>query len=310
MAARCRKSKLTFPALVMVLLVGIAGYFVNSQGGFDDFFSSMETPAQAAPQGTVDGAAQVYFLDVGQGDSELIQLPDGKTVLIDAGTRATAEELSAQLGAMGVEKIDYLIATHPHEDHIGGMAQIVTDFEIGKIYAPKVADSQTPTTKVYENFLTAVSEKGLKITAAKGGDVIFDENGAKLEVFAPNSDRYSDLNSYSIVAKFTYGETSFLFTGDAEADSEQEMVDMGYALKSDVLKCGHHGSETSTSAAFLSAVAPEAAVISCGAGNDYGHPHEKTLTALEDAGVTIYRTDEQGTILAESDGQEVTFQTN
>ncbi len=256
-----------------------------------------------------EGSTSVYFIDVGQGDCELIRTPDGQNILIDAGTNATGDKLVQYLEQLGVEQIDTLIATHPHEDHIGGMDEVVNAFPIGDVYLPKVADSQTPTTRTYERLLEAIADKGLSITPGRGGMTILDDDGIKLEFLAPNADSYADLNSYSIVAKLTCGQKSFLFTGDAESDSEEEMLHAGYDLRSDVLKCGHHGSSTSTSAAFLQAVQPTYAVISCGVDNDYGHPHRETLDKLNDAGVQIYRTDEQDTILAVCDGTDVTFQT-
>jgi len=252
---------------------------------------------------------QVYFIDVGQGDCELIRLKTGENILIDSGTPETAEQLVKHIKQLGVKKIDVLIATHPHADHIGGMTQVVKSFEIGKIYMPKIADSQIPTTATYENLLKAIDQKNLKITAAKGGITILENGEEKLEIFAPNSSKYSDLNSYSIVTKLTCGEKSFLFTGDAQADSEKEMIAKGYNLKSDVLKCGHHGSLTSTSAAFLKAVQPSTAIISCGVDNDYGHPNKAVLSRLEKAKVTIYRTDKQDTILAVCDGKSIRFST-
>lgn len=256
-----------------------------------------------------DGATSVYFIDVGQGDCELIRTPDGQNILIDAGANATGDALVAYLRNLGVEQIDSLIATHPHEDHIGGMDEVVDAFPIGEVYLPKAAESQTPTTRTYERLLNAIASKGLQITPGRAGMTILGENGVKLEFLAPNSDSYAGLNSYSIVAKLTCGQKSFLFTGDAEADSEQEMVDAGYNLRSDVLKCGHHGSSTSTSPAFLRAVNPSYAVISCGVDNDYGHPHRETMEKLNKANVEVYRTDKQDTILAVCDGTNITFET-
>lgn len=264
--------------------------------------SSLSQAVSAAPADTL-----VYFFDVGQGDCELIRLKTGENILIDSGTGETAAKLTARLQELGVERIDILVATHPHEDHIGGMTQVVQNFSIGKIYMPKIADSQIPTTAVYEKLLDAIDRKGLKITAARGGMTVLDGGEAKLEIFAPNSDKYSGLNSYSIVMKLTCGTKRFLFTGDAEADSEKEMLAKGYDLKSDVLKCGHHGSSTSTTAAFLKAVGPSAAVISCGVNNDYGHPDKQVVNRLEKAGVAIYRTDLQDTILVSCDGKSITF---
>lgn len=265
--------------------------------------NSGSSPAPAA------GETQVWFLDVGQGDSELIRLKTGQTVLIDAGTGETARQLSATLRELGVTRIDILIATHPHEDHIGGMAQVVRDFPVGKIYMPKIPAAQVPTTAVYENLLKAIDRKGLKITAARGGMTLLDENGIRLETFAPNSGKYGNLNNYSIAAKLTCGQKSFLFMGDAETESEKEILAKGYDVRSDVLKCGHHGSSTSTGAAFLKAVAPRAAVLSCGVNNDYGHPSKQVVDRLKKAGVTIYRTDQQDTILARCDGTTISFET-
>lgn len=268
-----------------------------------------QSSSGSQPSGTEQDATSVYFLDVGQGDSELIRLKTGENILIDAGTPETAQELADYLADLGVSKIDCLIATHPHADHIGGMEQIVDRFSIGKIYMPRIPDSQIPTTATYEKLLTAIDRKGLKITAAKAGTVIFDTGEEKLEIFAPNSEKYGDLNSYSIVTMLTSGEKRFLFTGDAESDSEKEMVKKGYDLRCDVLKCGHHGSSTSTSAAFLKAAGPSAAVISCGLNNDYGHPHKEVVDRLKKAGVTIYRTDQEKTILAQCDGKTIRFTT-
>lgn len=263
----------------------------------------------AQPSGAEQDATSVYFLDVGQGDSELIRLKTGENILIDAGTPETAQELADYLTDLGVSKIDCLIATHPHADHIGGMEQIVDRFSIGKVYMPRIPDSQIPTTATYEKLLTAIDRKGLKITAAKAGTVIFDTGEEKLEILAPNSEKYGGLNSYSVVTMLTSGEKRFLFTGDAESDSEKEMVEKGYDLRCDVLKCGHHGSSTSTSAAFLKAAGPGAAVISCGLNNDYGHPHKEVVDRLKKAGVTVYRTDRQKTVLAQCDGKTIRFST-
>lgn len=252
---------------------------------------------------------QVYFLDVGQGDCELIRLKSGRDVLIDSGTGKSAAQLTESLKKLGVSRIDFLVATHPHEDHIGGMEQVVRSFPVGKIYMPKIADAQVPTTDVYEKLLKAIQKKGLQIDTAHGGTEIYSDGDESMQIFAPNGTKYTDLNNYSVVIKLQCGEKSFLFTGDAEKESEQEMLKKGYPLKSDVLKCGHHGSSTSTSAAFLKAVAPKAAVISCGLNNDYGHPNAAVLSRLKKAGVTVYRTDRQGTVLAECDGKSIAFST-
>ncbi|WP_195465265.1 ComEC/Rec2 family competence protein [Faecalispora jeddahensis] len=302
-----RRKKVSIPALFAAIILGIATWFFasdpeRSPGGLNipsgDFISS-ET-----------GSVSVYYLDVGQGDSELICLPTGENILIDAGLSEGADQLTTYLGQLGVRKIDYLIATHPHADHIGGMAKVISNLEIGKIYVPKVADSQVPTTRVYENMLDAVEKKGLRLTQGKAGMTVLEQDNTRLEFLAPVEDEYNDLNNYSIVAKLTFGQRTFLFTGDAEKESEQQMVKK-YAdsLRSDVLKVCHHGSSSSSSVGFLKAVAPKYAIISCGKDNDYGHPNKEVFTRLANVGAEVYRTDEQGTILVSSDGTDLTVKT-
>ncbi len=276
-------------------------------------FSLEDAPAsQAASSAAANAAAsgdlQVYYLDVGQGDSELILLPDGDTILIDAGDRACADSIAEALETYGVEDIDLLIATHPHADHIGGMAAVIEAFDIGAIYMPKTSASMTPTTATYETLLETIADQGLKVKTGKAGVTAYDENGVTLEFLAPNSGDYGNLNNYSIVAKLTYGKTSFLFLGDAEQQSLNEILRAGYDLRCDVLKLGHHGSSNAISQELLEACRPDWGIISCGTGNSYGHPHQEALALLQAFDVTAYRTDEDGTILATSDGAAIEFQ--
>lgn len=257
--------------------------------------------------GSASGTLEVYFFDVGQGDSELIRLPGGENILIDAGTSSTEDELVGELRSLGAETLDLVVATHPHADHIGGMAAVIDAFDVRQVVMPRVSESDTPTTKTYENLLQSIADKGLTITPAEPGDELLSSGGAVLTVLAPNGEDYGDLNNYSVVLRLTYGEDSFLFTGDAEEASEEEMLSLDWPLTATVLKCGHHGSETSTSPAFLDAVSPQYAVISCGVDNDYGHPDAVTLEKLEAAGAEVFRTDRQGSILASTDGSGVTM---
>ncbi len=245
------------------------------------------------------------FLDVDQADCELIFLPDGKILLIDAGNRGDGEEIVAYLKGKNISKIDYVVATHPHADHIGGMSDVIDSFEIGKIFVPRVASSDVPTTKTYEDFLTSVQNKGLKLSAAKAGTTLFEGADYKADCFAPCSEDYKELNDYSVVIKLSYGIHSFLFTGDAEILSENEMLNAGYNLNSDVIKLGHHGSHSSSSEDFLKAVSPRYAVISCGEGNDYGHPHDETINTLSNLKGTpkTFRTDLDKTIIFKADGK-------
>lgn len=243
----------------------------------------------------------VHFIDVGQADSILIQAPSGQNILIDAGNNADATLVVNYMRQQGIERLDHVIGTHPHEDHIGGLDVVINRFDIGKVYLPRVAH----TTSTYEDVLLAIKAKGLRVTEAKAGVQLDVGSGITATLLAPNSAEYEDLNDYSAVLRLVYGKTAFLFTGDAEAVSEAEMLRAGYRLDSDVLKVGHHGSASSTTSAFLRAVSPTYAVISVGRGNDYGHPHPATLARLESAGINVLRTDEMGTIVITSDGTSI-----
>lgn len=245
------------------------------------------------------GNLAVHFLDVGQGDSEFIELPDGKTMLIDAGESEYGDTIVNYIKGLGYKKIDYLVATHPHADHIGGMAKVVQSFSIGSVYMPNA----TTTTQTYSSLLTAIKSAGLTITTAKAGVNMFNSNGLTVDIIAPVGTSYDDLNNCSAVIKLSYKNNSFLFMGDAEELSENQIT---ANVNADVLKVGHHGSSSSTGLAFLSKVSPKYAVISVGAGNDYGHPAQTTLDKLSGIGAIIYRTDKDGTVVFKSDGTNIT----
>lgn len=249
---------------------------------------------------TTAGVLKVHYIDVGQGDSEFLELPDGKTMLIDAGPRSAAATVVSYLRAQGCTRIDYLVASHPHEDHIGGMASVLSSFEVGEVWAPKV----THTTSTYESFLDAVAAKGLSINSAVAGKRILDSGGCTIDLLAPrNNANYTDLNDWSAVCELRYGSRMFLFPGDAS----KGVLDGVCTDHIDVLKVAHHGSRTGTDATLVSKITPTYAVISCGVDNTYGHPHAEALAAL--AGVTLFRTDQQGSIVASCDGNSITFST-
>lgn len=252
----------------------------------------------------------VEYIDIGQADSSLIYLPNGEIMLIDAGGNSTAKKLSKYLSEeKGITKIDYLVGTHPHEDHIGGLDVIINDFDIGELYMPKLADSSVPTTKTYNDVLDAIINKNLKANQGIAGVTILEKDDLKIDIIAPNSNKYSNLNNYSIVIKITYGEKSLLFMGDAEELSENEILENSYNVKADVIKCGHHGSHSSSSENFIDAVSPQYAIISCGTDNSYGHPHSETITTFENNNITYYRTDIQGTIYLSCDGKNINITT-
>ena len=246
---------------------------------------------------------RVSFIDVGQGDSEFIELPNGETMLIDAGTNETGKNVVDYIKSLGYTSINYVVGTHPHEDHIGGLDDVIKTFDIGSIYMPKI----TADTKTFEDVLDAAESKNLMINTAKSGVAIMDTEDLSIKFLAPTLDSYENTNDYSAVVKVVYGDTSYLFTGDAEEFSESLITD---DVNADVLKVGHHGSSTSTSTEFLKKVSPSSAVISCGKDNSYGHPHSEPLQKLADMGTAVYRTDELGTIVSVSDGKTITFDTN
>ena len=264
-----------------------------------------DTPAAAAGEGELT----VTYFDVGQADAILISLPDGRFIQIDGGNDGDGDALVPALRERGVKTLNFVVGTHPHADHIGGLDELVEAFDVGKVYLPRTAASDTPDTRTYENLLETVRDKGLKISQAKAGTVLLDEPGLRLACVAPAADGYDDLNDYSAVLRLTYGEHSFLFTGDAGEASEGEMLQSGQDLRADVLKVGHHGSDTASTEAFLRAVKPEFAVISCGEGNSYGHPHAQAVARLQATGAQILRTDLCGTVTARSDGKRLTMET-
>jgi competence protein ComEC len=283
-------------ALVAALLVGVL-YWLRHH------------PRDTPPPFATAGRLQIYALDVGQGDSLLIISPEGKSVLIDAGTPQAGSDVVAALRRYGVKSLDLVVATHPHADHIGGMKSVIENFPVKNF----LDSGQKYASKEYERMLELIKEKGIKFIQARRGMKFDLDSGVRLEALNPPGggswitkvrSGASVENANSIVLRLTYGNFSMLFTGDAEAESEERLIESGAPLRAQVLKVGHHGSRYATSAQFLAAVAPEAAVISCGANNRYGHPSQETLDRLRRAGVKVYRTDLSGEIAIISDGNK------
>jgi competence protein ComEC len=252
----------------------------------------------------VSGELKVHFLDVGQADSILIQEPGGKVMLIDAGNNSDSDIVVNYINNLGIEKIDYIIGTHPHEDHIGGMDIVINTFDIGEIMMPKASTN----TKTFEEVLLSINNKNLKITTPEIG-LDYKLGDATFTVLGPISEKYESLNNYSIVISLKFGKTSFLFMGDAEIGSEKDIIDTGINFTGDVIKIGHHGSSTSSSGAFLKKVMPKYAVISVGADNEYGHPDSIILNRLKVTGVETLRTDQLGTIVFTSNGKDISYET-
>lgn len=253
---------------------------------------------QAANESQINKKLSIHFIDVGQADCALLEY-DNHFMLIDAGNNADADVIVNYLENQGVGKLDYAIGTHPHEDHIGSLDTVIDTFDIGAVYMPKKAH----TSKTYLYLLKTIENKGLQIQTPVPGSH-FDFYGLNVQILGPVQE-YDDLNNNSIVLKVTYNEISVLFTGDAEQEAETDMLEAGYHLEADVLKVGHHGSDTSSTVNFLDIVRPKVAVISVGADNSYGHPDENTLKKLMNLKATIYRTDQQGTVVVTTDGKEI-----
>lgn len=262
-----------------------------------------ETPVEK-PSTTPTGDLKVHYIDVGQGASQLIISPGGKVMLIDGGNNDDEGRVVNYLKNQGVKKVDILIGTHPDADHIGGLDAVVDAFDIGYMYMPKVSSN----TKTFESLLTSISNKNMKVSTAKAGiDIKLDEQ-LTVKMIAPVN-TYEDKNNMSAVIKLTFGSNSFLFTGDAEAESEQDILSSGTDLKADVLLVGHHGSNSSTSQSFLNAVNPKYAVIQVG-DNNYGHPTDHILKRLADKNIKVYRNDRQGNIIFTSNGEKITSSQN
>lgn len=251
----------------------------------------------------VESELEVHFIDVGQGDSILIK-NGAKAMLIDAGDNGYGETVVNYLKQQGIKRLDYVIGTHPHSDHVGGLDDVIDSFDIGNVIMPNVVHN----TKTYEDVLLAIKNKGLKITTPIVGSD-YQLGDSVFTILAPSSEKYSNVNNYSVAIRLAFIDHSFLFTGDAERLSENEMLATGLNLEADVLKVGHHGSDTSTTPDFLKRVNPKYAVIQVGENNRYNHPDSIVISRLKQAGIQTFRNDYHGTIIVRSDGNAITFQT-
>lgn len=289
-----KKVKCNFIAKIFILaVVLIATLSACSLENFIVDFSD-----ENSVNGTIDSqGVTVHFLDVGQGDAIFVELPEYKSMLIDAGVNGNGDFIKSYINSRGYNKIDYLVATHPHSDHIGSMNYIVSNMDIGQIYMPNVAAA----TKTYERLLETIQKKELKIKSARAGMKIIDIDDLSVSIIAPTEIDEDNFNNCSVVIKITYLKDSYLFTGDAE---KEELNSVSADMSADVLKVGHHGSRTSTTEKILKKVNPQYAVISCGTDNDYGHPHKETVKLLSSFDIECYRTDIDGTITITSDGKQ------
>lgn len=297
MARRRKKSMGGTSILVFALICITIGYILNDI--INESYALNSNSDNVIPVAKIDNPdINSHYIDVGQGDSIFVELPNHECMLIDAGEKEAGSKVVSYIKQLGYEKIDYLVGTHPHSDHIGGMKEVVNSFDIGTIYMPKV----TANTSTYINLLKAIENKGLKIKTAKSGVNIVDSEDYKIEIIAPNKDKYDDLNNYSAVIKLTYKDISYLYMGDAEKLVEDEIKS---DVKADVIKVGHHGSNSSSSLAFIKKVNPSVAVIQVGLGNSYGHPKETVLERYKKIGTKIYRNDYDGNIVVSTNGIDI-----
>jgi len=271
----------------------------------------------------VEGQMTVHFIDVGQADATLI-VHDGHAMLFDAATKSRGDELVEYINALGIEYIDVLVLSHPHDDHMGGSAKVLNNIEVGKIYGPDIFNlAELEELGWYDDMTDAIdridAERNVNIPEEKqtsiwhfprnekGEFAKFNIGDAIVEFYAPLEDEYSDKNDYSICAKVTFGEVDVFFTGDATSSVEEALIAEEYDLDIEVFQAAHHGSYTGNSKNFLEAMSPEAIVISCGMKNKYNHPSKSVIQLYEKMNIPVYRTDESGTIIMTTDGIEYSF---
>ena len=294
-----KKQKKQFLEAILVIIITIISVFFNNDKETQSPTTQNRETEQIVNTADVDNL-KVHFIDVGQADSILIE-QNNEYMLIDAGNNEDGNLLVKYFNELGISSFKYVFGTHAHEDHIGGLDDIIKNFNIENFYMPEVIT----TTKTFEDVLDALEDKKVAFQTPKINDELVFEN-SKFKILSLSNDD-TDLNDTSIVLRLKYGTTSFLLTGDASSNIEKNILNK--EVQSDVLKLGHHGSRYSTSKEFLKKVSPTYAIISVGKGNSYNHPHKEVFNRLNEHNIKIYRTDEQGTIIAESNGTIINFTT-
>lgn len=309
-ASRAVFGKNTSLAAVLLVLLAVAlALFYHQSEAFRDFLHdngiyTTTSDAQVIPSIDPEGnELAVHYIDVGQGDATLLQTSAG-AVLIDCGSKEYGDDILTYIEGEGITELEYLIFTHPHEDHMGCAPAILRGITVKNV----IMNDRTSTTNYFEKTLDAIEELGINVILAEPDEII-TVGALQLRILGPQSSKYSgdDTNNSSIIIHAIYGNRAFLFTGDAEREAEAELVETyGGTLKSDVFAAGHHGSSTSNTQGLLDECAPSHVVISCGEGNSYNHPHEEAVQRFENAGAQIHRTDKDGTVIFITDGESLT----
>ena len=312
MARRKKSEKKMVKALIAVIIVIIASIFginvseidLNDTNSVLTSIFGQENTNEEEKYKTAEGELILTMIDVGQADSFLFVQND-KVALIDCGTRETGEDVVKYLKKLGIEKIDYLFGTHPHDDHMGGMYDVITNFEIGKIILPKIKTGEV-TTNWYLKLMKEIKNGDYEVENPKVG-TIYELGDADMKVIGPLSEPEDNLNNYSTVLKVSFGKMDVIMTGDAESSVEKEILSLGENIDAEILKVGHHGSNTSNTKKFLDTISPDYALISAELGNSYEHPTKTVMERLEERDIEVYRTDENGTVVATITSDRVSF---
>ncbi len=308
-------AKKFFTVVVIIIIIAAAVIMINERYIHCEYIPSTDEiisfiGLEDTPEITVEqDEIAVHFIDVGQGDCIFIDTPD-KDMLIDSGEYEYASRVIRYLHSNGVTKLDYIIATHPHSDHMGGMARIMTAFDVGEFIMSEVPEDMIPIAEYYTKVMNTLALKGITTTYSEVGRTITLCEGTQLNIIGPLGSGYDDLNSYSIIAKLTSGNRSFLFTGDMEKDAELELVNSWLNLSADVIKIPHHGSSSSSSSAFVKRVRPSYAVVSVGVDNTYGHPNSEVLIRYRLIGGKVISTMNSGSVVFITDGNKITYITS